>query len=133
VSGGTHERRDVQWQPVVIAGSLLGAMTVLALLATAGFLAHLGDNPAGWPGEPSAGVQDPRLETVPGRELAAYLERQSEELNSYGWVDRSGGVVRIPVERAIDVIAVRGLPETSGQFTRLDMVRRKAQEAGRNR
>ena len=38
---------------------------------------------------------------------------QSEEgaaLEGHGWVDREKGVVHIPVERAMDLIAARGLP-----------------------
>ena len=29
-------------------------------------------------------------------------------LDNYGWVDKSAGVVRIPIDRAIDLLAVRG-------------------------
>ena len=31
-------------------------------------------------------------------------------LNTYGWVDRKAGVAHIPVDRAIDILAKRGLP-----------------------
>lgn len=31
-------------------------------------------------------------------------------LTTYGWVDREKGVVRIPIDRAIDLLAQRGLP-----------------------
>jgi hypothetical protein len=31
-------------------------------------------------------------------------------LNGYGWVDREHGVARIPIDRAIDLLAQRGLP-----------------------
>jgi hypothetical protein len=131
VPGGAHERRDVQWQPVVVAGSLLVLLTVLVMLATAGFLKLLeGGVPAssvGWPEE----VPGPRLQAVPGRELASYLERQGRELDTYEWVDRSNGEVRVPIGRAMELIESRGLPETDGRFTRLDMVRRKAQSERR--
>lgn len=38
--------------------------------------------------------------------------RQSEEtiLHSYGWVDQNAGVVRIPIDRAKDLLIERGLP-----------------------
>lgn len=38
---------------------------------------------------------------------------QNAELNSYGWVDRSNGIVRIPIERAMDLILQRGLPTST--------------------
>lgn len=35
---------------------------------------------------------------------------QNQKLNSYGWVDRRHGVVRLPIDRAMDLIVLRGLP-----------------------
>ena len=40
----------------------------------------------------------------------ALFAQQNQELNQYGWVDRSQGIVRIPIARAMDLIADRGLP-----------------------
>ena len=37
-------------------------------------------------------------------------ERSRRALESYGWVDQQAGAVRIPIERAIDIVAERGLP-----------------------
>ena len=38
--------------------------------------------------------------------------RAAEEavLNSYGWVDKDSGRVRIPIERAMEILAKKGLP-----------------------
>ena len=48
-------------------------------------------------------------------ERAALYQAQNQHLNSYGWVERSNGIVRIPVDRAMDLILQRGLPsETNG-------------------
>ena len=44
------------------------------------------------------------------RELAEFRLRQAKLLSSYGWVDREAGVVRIPIDRAMDLVAERGLP-----------------------
>ena len=33
-----------------------------------------------------------------------------QALTTYGWIDQNAGVVRIPVENAMDIIAERGLP-----------------------
>jgi hypothetical protein len=40
-----------------------------------------------------------------------------ERLNSYGWVDRTNGIVNIPIERAMDLIAARGLPTGTTRAT----------------
>jgi hypothetical protein len=45
------------------------------------------------------------------------LQKRAQEdavLNSYGWVDRANGTVRIPIERAIELTAERGLPVRKG-------------------
>jgi hypothetical protein len=52
----------------------------------------------------------PRLQVQPRVDLQAYCEDQMEQLNTYGWVDPHNEVVRIPVDRAMDLIVQRGLP-----------------------
>ena len=41
--------------------------------------------------------------------LAAFRAREAEKVETYGWVDQPGGIARIPVERAKDLILERGL------------------------
>jgi hypothetical protein len=38
------------------------------------------------------------------------VARQDQILGSYDWVDQKNGVVRIPIDQAIDILAKRGLP-----------------------
>ena len=53
----------------------------------------------------------PRLQLDNGnQDLADLHEREDLLLNYYSWVDRSKGTVRIPIERAMELIAQRGLP-----------------------
>ncbi len=52
----------------------------------------------------------PRLETDERREINDFREREEQTLNSYGWVDQSAGVVHIPIDRAMQLVAQRGLP-----------------------
>lgn len=60
--------------------------------------------------EPLTRFPKPNLELNPHVDLAALRSRENAELESYGWVDRKAGVVRIPIDRAIDLLAERGLP-----------------------
>jgi len=53
---------------------------------------------------------EPRLEATPILDLQAMRAAEDQVLNSYGWVDKPSGVVRIPIDRAIDLLAQRGLP-----------------------
>jgi len=53
----------------------------------------------------------PRLQTDDGAQDVTDLHAREDLLLSYySWVDASRGKVRIPVERAMDLIAQRGLP-----------------------
>jgi hypothetical protein len=52
----------------------------------------------------------PMLETDERTELRKFLMDQENQLNSYGWVDEKAGVAHIPIERAMALIAQRGLP-----------------------
>ncbi len=49
----------------------------------------------------------PRLQSVPGTDLAAYRRAHQEKLASYGWVDKNAGIARIPIDRAIELMAER--------------------------
>jgi hypothetical protein len=53
---------------------------------------------------------DPRLETDERNQLNKEAVREEGLLYSYGWVDEKAGTVRIPIERAMDLIVQRGLP-----------------------
>jgi hypothetical protein len=57
---------------------------------------------------------EPRLQTEPREDLAALRAREDETLRSYGWVDRNAGVVRIPIDRAMELTLQRGLPARQG-------------------
>jgi hypothetical protein len=52
----------------------------------------------------------PTLQIIPHDDLLALRAREEQELSSYGWLDRTTGVVRIPIQRALDLLAERGLP-----------------------
>jgi hypothetical protein len=52
----------------------------------------------------------PRLEESERTELNDFRYNEEEHLNSAGWVDEKAGIAHIPITRAIDLMAERGLP-----------------------
>jgi len=54
---------------------------------------------------------EPRLQASPQADMRMMREKDETILNHYGWVDPNRGVVRIPIDRALDLIAERGLPQ----------------------
>jgi hypothetical protein len=55
----------------------------------------------------------PQLETDERTQLNSIITAQEEKLNTYDYIDQKGGTVRIPIDRAMDLIAQRGLPVRS--------------------
>lgn len=53
---------------------------------------------------------EPRLEDNERTELNDTRYAEEERLNSAGWVDEKSGVAHIPIDRAMQLIAQRGLP-----------------------
>jgi hypothetical protein len=51
-----------------------------------------------------------RLQVDPQDELRQMRAAEDATLNSYGWVDKDAGIVRIPVDRAMEILAKKGLP-----------------------
>ena len=50
---------------------------------------------------------EPRLQTTPEPDLKQIRAVEDQILGSYAWVDRARGVVRIPIDRAMDLLAAR--------------------------
>lgn len=52
----------------------------------------------------------PNLQNQPFKDI--YMLRQGEavKLSSYGWIDKDGGITRLPIDRAIDVMLEKGFP-----------------------
>jgi hypothetical protein len=52
----------------------------------------------------------PRLQVDANNELRQMRAGEDAVLNSYGWVDKDSGIVRIPIDRAMEILAKKGLP-----------------------
>ncbi|HEX9110497.1 MAG TPA: hypothetical protein VF845_03400 [Terriglobales bacterium] len=52
----------------------------------------------------------PRLEENERMQLRPFIEDQDRKLATYDWVDKNRGAVRIPIDRAMELIVQRGLP-----------------------
>lgn len=113
-----HEERDVSFRPVIASGIALFALAALAFVGMRVLFSHFADrerqpSPPANPlatrygrGEPPA----PRLQTDPVEDLRRLRADEDSLLHGYAWIDRPSRVVRIPVERALALLAERGLP-----------------------
>jgi hypothetical protein len=117
-AGVGHEERDVSFAPLVRGMIGLVALIVFSgviVFFVFGLLAEHAakTSPPANPLAQSFGRQvppEPRLQPDPLQDLRALHAQEDAVMNSYGWVDRKAGVVRIPVQRAMELLAQRGLP-----------------------
>lgn len=52
----------------------------------------------------------PNLQNQPFQDIFALRQSEAARLGSYGWVDKEGGIARIPIDRAIELTLQRGFP-----------------------
>jgi len=120
--GPGHERNDVSTRGVLLfAVFLVAGVTVVSVAMWGAFrlLTHEAksiDRPLPPMVEQSLKrlPPAPRLEDRPLAPRAVLNARENAQLSSYGWVDQKSGTVRIPISRAIDLLAEHGIPDTKG-------------------
>ena len=112
-----HETRDATVRYIVYFGIGMAVAVAAAFLVSWGTLRYLEKHQSlGSPASPLAKGRAlpppglPRLQAHPAQDLEKYLAREEEILNSYGWVDRKHGTVRIPIQRAMNILLQNGLP-----------------------
>ena len=111
-----HEVSDVRLRPLLISGLSLATLAGLSLLAMWLLFDYLTDRQAHLEVAPSPVFEarqlppEPRLQVSPQQDLREILTNEMDVLHSYGWIDRQAAIVRIPIERAIDLLAERGFP-----------------------
>jgi hypothetical protein len=83
--------------------------------------------------KPTKVFPEPRLQTISGQQRREFQAKEETELNSYGWVDGTHQFVRIPISRAMEIIAARGLPVRGTNVnsigpSELDLVKQRSQD-----
>ena len=66
------------------------------------------------PRDPNPLPPSPRLQDDPMTDLKTHQKEENAKSERYAWLDRSAGRVRIPVERAMELVVERGLPPRTG-------------------
>ena len=55
----------------------------------------------------------PTLQNQPFQDIFMLRQSESARLGGYGWVDKEGGIARIPIDRAMEVMLQKGFPTRS--------------------
>jgi hypothetical protein len=132
---GNYERRDVD-VPAIFTIAFLLLLSCVAIFIVVTLLMHFfkAREPAVTSGRaniPATRVRafpQPRLEVKPGASLAELRAAEDADLNSYGWIDRPAGTVRIPIDRAMQLLLDRGLPDVGAGQTPLSLMQARPGE-----
>ena len=115
-AGRAHESSDVNLRAAAVFGAVLLAAAVIVPLLLSKQLKRLGEQaraqdppPRPVAAEPPPPASPP-LQTSPAEDLRRLREAEAAELGRYGWIDRASGRVRLPVDRAVELVLERGLP-----------------------
>jgi hypothetical protein len=123
----SHEQSDVNIRTILSFGIGLVIVIVVAQIGLYWLLAQYEERSARSGrvvSAPDAEEQmpPPRLQISPRNDLAEMRAAEDRELTTYGWVDKEKQTVRIPIDRAMELVAQRGLP-----------ARKQAEETGKGR
>jgi hypothetical protein len=111
----SHETTDANTRNLIIFGVGLSLLVIAGLVVSrAVFNYFVGHQGLGPPASPFENVRmlppEPRLQVTAPKSLKQYKAAQDEILNSYGWVDQQAGIVRIPIDRAMEILLQKGFP-----------------------
>lgn len=115
-----HETSDVRSLPLVYSAVVLAAAVALVCLSMRWFFDRLEvraerHDPKLSPLVGSQVPPAPRLQEKPANDLASMRAAEDRMLDRYLWLDKERGLVRLPIDRAMDLLLEQGLPETSAE------------------
>jgi hypothetical protein len=113
-----HEHQDVNIWAVTKAGIGIALTTIASIFIVLAVFRYLAVREQVLPPAQPTGVNvdarrlppEPRLIENEPQNLLEYRTAENQILNSYGWADQKHTVVKLPIDRAIDLLVARGLP-----------------------
>jgi hypothetical protein len=117
-----HEKTTMQTRPLAISVGVLAGTIVVCQLLLAWWMGRFNREEerakALYPMRQEIPVDkfpNPRLQESPPVDLVGITREERTRISSYGWVDKKAGVARIPVDRAMDILAQKGLPKVAAK------------------
>jgi hypothetical protein len=116
-----HEQSSLNIRPIVLFGLGLLALSTVTFVSMGWLFSFFAarqtkiDVLPSPLADPRQLPPEPRLQVAPAQDLQKMRATEDAVLQSYDWVDREAGIVRIPIDRAIEVLAEKGLPVRPNQ------------------
>jgi hypothetical protein len=112
-----HETDDAKIRAIVYTGAALAVGAAMVFLLVFGIFRYMADHPLSTALPNPMAEADlpqipppPRTEVHPAIELKDLRSQEDQILSTYGWTDQQSGIVRIPIDRAIDLQLQKGFP-----------------------
>ncbi len=111
-----HEQSDAEPRPIAVFEVTLVTWIVVAFGLMTGLFYYFTHREARLDQSRSPLAEgrrlppEPRLQARPATDIERLRADENTRLSGYAWVDEDQQLVRIPIERAMDAIAERGLP-----------------------
>jgi hypothetical protein len=115
-----HEQTTVQPRILFISAGVLVATVIVCQVVLGLWMSDFEHKEeranALYPGRQAIDVDQfpqPRLQKTPPVELVEMMREERDRITSYGWVNEEAGIARIPVDRAMEILAQKGLPRVA--------------------
>jgi hypothetical protein len=120
INGHGHEKTDASTRPIFRFAAGLAVFVAAAMVLMAILFSYfteretvLDTSVSPLANEAALAPSGPQLQPNPPVDHERLRREEDDYLSSYGWVDQREGLVHIPIERAIELMAERGLPARS--------------------
>jgi hypothetical protein len=128
-----HEEKDVDVASMFLIALTLFLSCALICLCIAALMRFLSIKRAAHEAPPrvaplAGAFPQPRVQVQPGLDLGKLRANENARLDSYGWIDREAGVAHIPIDRAMQLVLERGLPDVGKNETPLQYMQSRPQE-----
>jgi hypothetical protein len=107
-SGAVHGKHEPGGIHVLAVLAITAGFAVFVAICVAGLYFYYAWAERNIPPPVPHSFPKPVLEQTPLLDLQKLQEKQRAQLQGYAWIDRGKGVARIPIERAMKMVAGRG-------------------------
>jgi len=109
-NGAGHEESEANVRLVVVSLAGLAVVALVVFVLVVGIFRYFYDTDKTGEAQRQPVIPpEPRIEVAPYEQLQQMRAREEHIQNTYAWVDKSAGTVRVPIDRAIDMLAAKGV------------------------
>jgi hypothetical protein len=120
LAGLKYEEDVIQFKPLLMATAglfgLCGFAAVVCIVVIWAFVPGIFDAKAGSTA-PRIVPKEALVQMDPARDIHKFRGDEKKRVDSYGWVDQTQGIARIPIESAMEMVLKEGLPTAASAAT----------------